>query len=167
MATLGVGGTGSRKNVAVKLDLGLGLEQGTDFYNTECLSVKSELDCSMIEDPSEVAFQHCHDDQEDGYTGNHPTQRKLQKQKIWKEPEKVEERQNNRDIKVERESDESELENENEEEEREERSDKKPTMGDHGSKKFTKQLKLEVIMNLKRIRYSRNQSELFLIPLRK
>ena len=145
VATLGVGKSKAGncpKNVAVKSDLGFG-QRRSDFYNTECTSVKSELDCSMVEDPSEVTFHPCLDDQEDGYDGNQ--QKKLQKQKIWKEAEdsEVKEKHNNEEIKVERESDESELENEENEEE--EGNGNNLTTGDIGSKKFTKRLKLEVI----------------------
>ena len=154
VAALGVGkrkAENCQKNVAVKSDLGFG-QQRNDFYSTECMSVKSELDCSMVEDPSEVTFHHCLDDQEDGYDGNQYMEKKFQKQNIWEEPEgsEVKEKQNNEDIKVERESDESELENENEEEEVEEENGNNPTPGNFGSKKFTKKLKLEVIRNFKR-----------------
>ena len=144
VATLGVGkrkASNCPKNVTVKSDLGFG-QRRSDFYNTECTSVKSELDCSMVEDPSEVTFQ------EEGYDGNQHVQKKFQKQKIWKGPEdyEVKEKHNNEEIKVERESDESELENENEDEEGEEGNDgNNLTTGDIGSKKFTKRLKLEVI----------------------
>ena len=141
VATLGVGkrkASNCPKNVTVKSDLGFE-QQRSDLYNTECTSVKSELDCSMVEDPSEVTFQ------EEGYDGNQHVQKKFQKQKIWKGPEdfEVKEKQNNEEIKVERESDESELENE--ENDVEEGNGNNLTTGDFGSKKFTKRLKLEVI----------------------
>ena len=149
VATLGVGkrkASNCPKNVTVKSDLGFE-QRRSDLYNTECTSVKSELDCSMVEDPSEVTFHHCLDDREDGYDGNQQMQKKLQKQKIWKDPEdsEVKEKHNNEEIKVERESDESELENEENEEEDEEGNSNNLTTGDIGSKKFTKRLKLEVI----------------------
>ena len=153
-----------QKNVAVKSDLSFG--QRDDLY-TECLSVKSELDSSMAEceDPSEVTFRHCPDDQDDRYDGNQHMHKKLklQKHEILKELDdsEVKAKHNNEEIKVERESDESELENEEDrEDEDEEDCGNNPTKGGLGSKKLSKKFKSEVSerqpvsINLKRILYA-------------
>ena len=157
-----------QKNVSVKSDLSFG--QRDDLY-TECLSVKSELDSSMAEreDPSEVTFRHCLDDQDDRYDGNQHMHKKLklQKHEILKEPDdsEVKAKHNNEEIKVERESDESELENEEDREgEEEEVIGNNPTKGGLGSKKFSKKFKSgvgerqPVSINLIRILY------VFVIP---
>ena len=151
-----------QKNVSVKSDLSFG--QRDDLY-TECLSVKSELDSSMAEreDPSEVIFRHCLDDQDDRYDGNQHMHKKLklQKHEILKEPDdsEVKAKHNNEEIKVERESDESELENEEDRDDDEEDCGNIPTKGGLGSKKFSKKFKSgvgerqPVSINLIRILY--------------
>ena len=156
-----------QKNVSVKSDLSFG--QRDDLY-TECLSVKSELDSSMAEreDPSEVIFRHCLDDQDDRYDGNQHMHKKLklQKHEILKEPDdsEVKAKHNNEEIKVERESDESELENEEDRDDDEEDCGNIPTKGGLGSKKFSKKFKSgvgerqPVSINLIRILY------VFVIP---
>ena len=153
-----------QKNVSVKSDLSFG--QRDDLY-TECLSVKSELDSSMAEreDPSEVIFRHCLDDQDDRYDGNQHMHKKLKlpKHEILKEPDdsEVKAKHNNEEIKVERESDESELENEEDrEDEEEEDCGNIPTKGGLGSKKFKSGVgeRQPVSINLIRILY------VFVIP---